>query len=106
MARQTLGTAVVASLKTLDIKPSDAAAVKLTKTYAKCLDEVLEQYEAGEVTISTVERMLKYGPSMLNALKELGATPASRKAMEGEVAAASSSVDELRAKRASRAATR
>lgn len=73
------------------LKPSDAAAVDLALTYARTIDEVLENGTALEQT-----KALYLGPHLLNTLRALGGAPADRKAL-GEEEAVGGKLAQLRA---------
>lgn len=107
MARQTLLSRTEAALKKMTwLEDSDAGVRKLALEYAKLLDEAIDDYERDQITVHEFHKLLRLGPDLLAALKALGGTPETRKAIRGEVAAATSAIDELRAKRAARAAAR
>lgn len=107
MAKQTLLSRTEASIKQMTwLTESDDAAKKLALEYAKLLDAAIDGFERNELTVTEFHKMLRLGPDLLAALAALGGTPAARKAMQAEVAGKVSSTDELRAKRAARAASR
>lgn len=63
-----LGPAIETTLSALDLGPEHAAAVKLVERYAKIIDRAAD--------VSYAARWI--GPLLLDALGELGATPAAR----------------------------
>lgn len=107
MARQTIYSRTEASIKAMDwLEESDEALKKLTLNYAKLLDAAITDYETGSLTVAEFHKLLRLGPDLLSSLAAMGGTPATRKAIQGEVEQAVSDVDELKAKRAARAASR
>lgn len=65
------------------IRDVDAGAVTLAKTYARAIDEAVDSGDA-----QTMTKALYLGPHLLNALKELGCTPAGRTAIAGKLTTA------------------
>lgn len=106
MARKLLENSVKRSIKALPsgLTDADEAAAHLAATYARTIDDALRQFDDGEIGFHALEKILRLGPPMLTTLKELGATPAARAALQADVKGQVSSVDQLRAKRAARAA--
>lgn len=70
-ASELLWPAVAETLASIDTRPEDAAARKLTQRYAQVIDEASDQRYA----------MRWIGPLLLQALETLGATPAARAAL-------------------------
>lgn len=66
----------------------DAGAVALAKTYAAAIDEAVDSGDA-----QTMTKALYLGPHLLNALKELGCTPAGRTAIAGKLTGTKSAAD-------------
>lgn len=107
MARQTLYSRAEAAIKDMTwLEPTDEAVKKMALTFAKLLDAAVDDYETGSITVTEFHKMLRLGPDLLAALTALGGTPAARKAIQGEVREAVNGVDEIKAKRAARAAAR
>ncbi len=93
-ADELLAPAVAETLAALDLGPEHAAAVKLAERYAQVLDEAKDPAWSARWI----------GPLLLQALAELGATPASRHAMTKgakQAPAGPSRLDALRAARVS-----
>lgn len=67
-ADDLLAPAVRETLAALDVQPADAAAVRLALRYAKVIDDHDD----------TAWAMRWVGPLLLDALEQLGATPAAR----------------------------
>lgn len=87
-----LATVVRRALRDVPLTPADKAAAELAIHYATAVD-------AGDVPLE------KIGPPLLAALAALGMTPASRKALVKEASSGPTSpLDELRKRRAARAA--
>ena len=63
-----LGPAIAQTIAALDLGPEHAAAAKLAERYAKCIDRAQD--------VAYACRWL--GPLLLDALTQLGATPAAR----------------------------
>lgn len=85
------------------IKDSDLAAVKLARTYAQRIDKAMEDFEAGLIDSTALNKVLYLGPHLLNTLRALGGTPAERKALlEGGAATPGGKMDELKKKREER----
>jgi hypothetical protein len=96
MARtSSYATALRQALAAVDTSPADGAAVRLATGYAKALDDDPDQLD-------------QLGPKLLATLTALAMTPAGRAAILGKGAPtrepAASPLDELRARRAARAA--
>jgi hypothetical protein len=85
--------AVEATLAALPLTPADGAAAELARQYARAIDT----YESRAMALA------KLGPFLLNALKELGATPGARAAaLKGTTDAAATSKSPLAALRSAR----
>lgn len=105
MARQTILSRTEAAIKGMPwLEPSDEGVKRLVLTHARLLDAAITDYETGSITTAEFHKMLRLGPDLLAGLSALGGTPATRKAIQGEVQQAVSDIDELKAKRAARAA--
>ena len=107
MARQTLLSRTEAAIKDMDwLETTDEGVKRLALSHARLLDAAITDYETGSITVAEFHKLLRLGPDLLAALTALGGTPAQRKAIRGEVKNAVSNIDELKAKRAARAAAR
>jgi hypothetical protein len=93
-ASELLWPAVAETLSQLDLGSEHAAAAKLAKRYAQVIDEHDDQAWA----------LRWIGPLLLDALTELGATPAAKarltKGSSAAPAAGASKLDQMRAARA------
>jgi hypothetical protein len=69
-----MARSVTDALRSLPIREEDRAAVQLLREYARLLDDGLAAHE-GIKTFGAI------GPRFLATLRELGATPAGRRAM-------------------------
>jgi hypothetical protein len=67
-ADELLAPAIAETIASLDLKPEDAAAARVAERYAAVIDAAKDQAYA----------MRWLGPLLLDALEELGATPAAR----------------------------
>ncbi|MFW6091983.1 MAG: terminase small subunit [Actinomycetota bacterium] len=74
-AEQLLGPAVAATLTSLGLGDSDAAAARLARHYAAAIDASHCSECGADTTLDTL------GPKLLAALDALGATPAARARM-------------------------
>jgi hypothetical protein len=61
------------------LRPSDGAAVALALSYAARIDAAVASGDEVEATKASY-----LGPHLMNALRQLGGTPADRKALGGE----------------------
>lgn len=78
---ELLWPAVAETLSQLDLGPEDAAAKKLAECYAKIIDQLPASAERGEQGRAWGLRWI--GPLLLDALEQLGATPAARVRIKG-----------------------
>lgn len=107
MARQTILSRTEAAIKDMTwLETTDEGVKRLALTHARLLDAAITDYETGSITTAEFHKLLRLGPDLLSGLSALGGTPASRKAIQGDVQQAVNDVDELKAKRAARAASR
>lgn len=86
----TLTLAVEATINALDLQPQDQAAVDLAFKYAKAIDDAGSDPEAQA-------KVMYVGPHLLNALRDLGATPAARKALGAEKGKSNGKLSALKA---------
>jgi hypothetical protein len=71
--------AVAETLATLELGSEHAAAARLAKRYAQLIDELPANAPRGQPSQAWALRWI--GPLLLDALTELGATPAAKAAM-------------------------
>ena len=94
--KPSVARALATALKSAPIAPADAAAVALAKVYAGALDDADDS-----------EDLARAGRLLLPVLNALGMTPSARgaitKGASSEDAPVTSRLDELRARRRSRA---
>jgi hypothetical protein len=89
-----LWPAVQESLASVDTRPEDAAARKLAQRYAQVIDSMPDQAARGQPDQAWAMRWI--GPLLLDALRELRATPAARaQAATGKGTAATPGSDQL-----------
>jgi hypothetical protein len=75
-ASELLWPAVSETLATLDLGSEHAAAKKLAQRYAQIIDQMPEHAPRGQPDQAWAMRWI--GPLLLDALTELGATPAAK----------------------------
>ena len=100
---EQLWPAVQETLASLGLKPEDAAARKLAQRYAQIIDQLPDKAPAGRPTQAWGLRWI--GPLLLDALRELQATPAAR-AQPGKPQKPDAAKDQLAAMRAAKAQRR
>lgn len=104
-ASELLWPAVAETLTSLDLSSEHAAAKKLAQRYAQVIDGMPEHAPRGQPDQAWALRWI--GPLLLDALTELGATPAAKARLKGgkdTAPAAKSQLDKLREARAGRRA--
>lgn len=92
-ASELLWPAVDATLRELDRAPGDDAARKLAECYAKLIDQLPAQAAKGTPDRAWGLRWI--GPLLLDALEQLGATPAARARLKGGGKQADAPVSQL-----------
>ena len=75
---ELLVPAVAETVAALDLKPEDAAAVKLAQQYAAAIDD-----SAHDGTRARASAMRWIAPQLLAVLESLGATPLARSKLKG-----------------------
>ncbi len=78
---ELLWPAVAETLSQLDLGPEHAAAKKLAECYAKIIDQLPAAAPKGQQDRAWGLRWI--GPLLLDALEQLGATPAARARIKG-----------------------
>lgn len=73
---ELLWPAIQETVASLDLKPEDAAARKLAQRYAQVIDQMPDHAPRGTPDQAWALRWI--GPLLLDALRELQATPAAR----------------------------
>lgn len=81
-ASELLWPAVQETIASLDLKPEDSAARKLAQRYAQVIDQMPDKSPRGGVP-DQAWALRWIGPLLLDALEQLGATPAARARVKG-----------------------
>ncbi|HEY6276014.1 MAG TPA: hypothetical protein VIX86_06750 [Streptosporangiaceae bacterium] len=103
-ASELLWPAVQQAIAGLGLLGSDAAAVKIAQRYAQIIDAIPGHAPRGQPDQAWAARWLM--PLLLDALTELGATPAARARLAKGVTPASAPEGQLERLRKARAQTR
>lgn len=107
MARQTILSRTEAAIKAMEwLETTDEGVKRLVLTHARLLDQAVDDYERGQISVTEFHKLLRLGPDLLSGLAALGGTPATRKALKDDVQKVVNGVDEIKARRAARAAAR
>lgn len=106
MSKKSIHTAVSKTLADLPWLESelDAGVARLALTYAQVMDDALAAYAEESISYMDLMRGMKVGVELMAALRELGATPLARKTIQAVQEEKVDDVDELKARRAARAA--
>lgn len=101
---ELLWPAVRETLASIDTRPEDAAARKLAQRYAQVIDGMPDKGARGQPDQAWAMRWI--GPLLLDALRELRATPAARAEAAPAKPGATPGADQLAKLRVSKASRR